>query len=304
MSEQAVEAHRHHLSRDYARGLSETLAKHLSLDACRHGYMLYFNTDLYVGNSLEVYGEWTEVESQLFEQIVKPGMTVLEAGSNVGAHTVSLAKLAGPAGKLYAFEPQRRIFQIMCANLALNDIGNVYAYQMGLGSEAGKMFLAPADYTAKDNFAGLSLARTGIEQVEIGTIDSFELAALDFLKIDVEAMEMEVLKGGTATIARHRPMIFIENDRVDGSSSIIETLFGMHYRCWWHISAPYNKHNYFQQSQDVWRGLGESNNMICVAAERCTPEMLAILAPYPEAQDASETWETVLKGRTRLEATP
>jgi FkbM family methyltransferase len=266
--------------------------------------MLYFNTDLYVGNSLEVYGEWAEVESQLFEKLVQPGMIVVEAGSNVGSHSLALARLAGPTGRLYAFEPQRRLFQALCANFALNDIGNAYAYQAGLGKEAGKMFLAPADYTEKTNFAGLSLRDDGLEEVEVRTIDSFELPTLDFLKIDVEAMEVAVLEGAAKSIARSRPLIFVENDRVEGSGSVIETLFGMGYRCWWHIANPFNRHNYFAQSQDVWGGLGESNNMICIATDQCTPELLAIVESYPEATDPHETWETALKGRTRITAAP
>src|SRR6185312_4051355 len=85
-----------------------------------HGPMLALRGDQYVTRSLELYGEFSGLEARLFEQIVKPGVSVVEAGANIGAHTVHLARLCAPA-PLYAFEPQQRVFQILCANLALND---------------------------------------------------------------------------------------------------------------------------------------------------------------------------------------
>ena len=99
--------------RERADFFGEILPEHLNLKACRHGLMLYFNTDLYVGDSITKYGEWAEVETELFSKLVQPGMTVVEAGANIGTHTLALANMVGPAGRVYAFEPQRRIFQLL-----------------------------------------------------------------------------------------------------------------------------------------------------------------------------------------------
>ena len=85
------------------------------LKQCRHGAMLYLVTDQYIGQSLDRYGEYSEGEIDLFRQLVRPGATILEIGANLGTHTVFLAKAAGPGGTLHAFEPQRVIFQILCA---------------------------------------------------------------------------------------------------------------------------------------------------------------------------------------------
>jgi len=75
--------------------------------------MLYSARDRYVGVSLDRYGELAELEAQLLTGLVKPGMLVVEAGSNIGAHTVHLAKLVGENGGVVAFEAQRVIFQIL-----------------------------------------------------------------------------------------------------------------------------------------------------------------------------------------------
>src|SRR5437870_1047961 len=92
---------------------------HLQLRRCRHGLMLYNLNDTYIGAMLEKYGEFSEGETDVFHQLVRPGMTVVEVGANVGAHTLSIARLVGPQGRVLAFEPQRSIFQMLCANLAM-----------------------------------------------------------------------------------------------------------------------------------------------------------------------------------------
>ena len=106
--------------------------------ACRHGTMLYNVNDAYVGKSFELYGEFSQGETELFGQILEPGNIVLEVGANIGAHTLFLAKAVGPQGAVLAFEPQRVVFQTLCANMALNSITNVRCQQAALGRGAGQ----------------------------------------------------------------------------------------------------------------------------------------------------------------------
>ncbi len=88
--------------------------KILNLKECRHGQMLYIRNDIYIGRSLDLYSEFSEGEVILFRQLIKKGDVVIEAGANIGAHTIAIAKIIGPAGKIIAYEPQRFIFQILC----------------------------------------------------------------------------------------------------------------------------------------------------------------------------------------------
>src|SRR5882724_629800 len=70
----------------------------VALKQCRHGPMLYLRRDRFVGRSLDLYGEFSELEARVFDQILAPGAAVIEVGANIGANTVHLAKLVGPNG--------------------------------------------------------------------------------------------------------------------------------------------------------------------------------------------------------------
>lgn len=82
----------------------------------RLGPMLANRNDRYVGQSILAYGEFSEGEAQMFRQLVGSGDVVIEAGANIGAHTLLLSRLVGATGLVYAYEPQRIVFQTLCGN--------------------------------------------------------------------------------------------------------------------------------------------------------------------------------------------
>ncbi|HXR88296.1 MAG TPA: FkbM family methyltransferase [Stellaceae bacterium] len=232
----------------------------LRIKRCRRGPMMYFPADLYVGRSLDLYGEFSEGEVELFTQIVKPGMLVVDVGANIGAHTVFFAKTVGPEGRVLAVEPQRILYQILCANLALNLIGNTFVRQAGLGSAPGSIQVPPINYAGSFNFGGVSLGNfTEGEQVPVITLDSLALPACHVLKIDVEGMESEVLQGGRDTLARHRPLLYVENDRPEKSAALIALLFELDYRLFWHLPPLFHADNFAGHAENVFSTIVSAN---------------------------------------------
>ena len=232
--------------------------------ACRYGTLLYNIHDVYVGRSLDLYGEWSEGEVTLFRQIVAAGQTVLEVGANIGAHTVVLAELVGDRGQVLAFEPQRIIYQTLCANLALNSIPNVRTFYAACGKAPGEIVVPLLDYHRENNFGGVSLeGHQSGERVPMLTIDSLALPACHLLKVDAEGMEQPVLEGAAQTIARCRPLLYVENDRKDRSAALIATIAGMGYTLYWHTPPLYNPENFGGHRQNVF-GRVASWNMLCV----------------------------------------
>ena len=102
------------------------------LKLCRSGPMIYNKNDAFIGRALQKYGEFSWSEMEIFQQIVKPEMTVIDAGANIGTHTVEFSKMAR---FVMAFEPQRVCFQTLNANLALNNCVNVRTFQAAIGRE-------------------------------------------------------------------------------------------------------------------------------------------------------------------------
>jgi FkbM family methyltransferase len=238
----------------------------------RYGRMWALAGDRYITGCLRAYGEYCEAEADVFRQLVRPGMTVVEAGANIGTHTLMLARACAP-GRLIAFEPQQRVFQLLCANLAVNGIGNVTALPDAVGASAGTAAMPPLDYAAANNFGGISVVAGGDagdwaegRAVRVTPLDALELPSCHLLKIDVEGWEADVLRGARATIARCRPIIYLENDRADQQPVLIAMLAELGYVQYWHPAPLYNAANFKGAAEDVTGG-ATSLNMLCMPQE-------------------------------------
>jgi hypothetical protein len=97
-------------------------------------------------------------------------------------------------------------------------------------------------------------------------------------------MEREVLEGATATLARLRPLLYVENDREEKSAALIGRLFELGYRLYWHLPALFNPQNYAGNGDNVFKGI-VSINMLCI------PKSLTIeLKGFREITSAEESW--------------
>jgi FkbM family methyltransferase len=231
----------------------------------RHGIYLADDNDLFIGRALIHYGEYSELEWMLLERYCRSGDTVVEVGANIGAHTVSLAAAVGARGRVIAIEPQPVIFQRLCANVALNGSLHVETLNCGCGAVAATMGLPRIDYGAEGNFGGIPLQPLGYPQpaIEIRVVQLDELlqdaSRVDLIKIDVEGMELEVLEGAASSIARHRPVLYVENGSLDRSRQLIERLWSYGYELWWHSPTVYNPDNFFGVERNLYARIASPN---------------------------------------------
>lgn len=255
-----------------------------ALRMCRWGPMLYNRNDIYIGRSIEKYGEYSWLEQALFAQIVRPGAIVVEAGANIGAHTIHLSQLAGADGAVFAFEPQRLVFQALCANVALNQCANVHAFQEALGDEDGTAMIPDLDPARANNFGGVSIGIEDGAMVSLRTLDSHALPDCDFLKVDVEGMEKEVLLGSAQTIAAHRPIVYVENDRKESSADLIGLLLDWKYALFWHAPPLYNPDNFAHDPENIFANI-ISLSILGVPAEAGTA-----IAGLREVRSRQDRW--------------
>ncbi|MBX9677301.1 MAG: FkbM family methyltransferase [Gemmataceae bacterium] len=220
--------------------------------------------DMYVGQSLHHYGEFSQGEVNVFDQIVQEGDVVVEAGAHMGAHSLFLAKKVGPRGLLLAFEPQRLQFQLLCANMALNSIIGAICQQAALGAERGSLIVPVADPTRVANFGGLKIeGHESGDPVPLLQLDSFPLQRCKLLKVDVEGMEKQVLEGAKGIIQRHWPALYVENDRRDKSEALIRFIDALGYDMYWHRPPLFNPENFANNPVNIFADL-VSANLLCL----------------------------------------
>ena len=151
--------------------------------------------------------KWERHSFDLLAEHIVPGSVVVEVGAHIGTHTVRIGQLAGPWGRVYAFEPQRKIYRELHHNLALNGLRNVVAMRMAIGSGATRVIEMNPRTPGNEGGTGVG---AGGDAAELRSLDSFHFERVSLLKIDVETYENEVLDGAVDTIRRNRPEIRIE----------------------------------------------------------------------------------------------
>jgi FkbM family methyltransferase len=240
---------------------------------CRHGRFLVNPRDIYIGRSLLEYGEFSEAEWRLVAQLVRPGAVVVEAGANIGALTVPLARRLGRDGLLYAFEPQIPVFQLLCANLALNELLNVQALNAACGARPDRIGVRRIDPARPGNFGGVSLDQiaggTGMRVPVERLDDALDPPRLDLIKADIEGMERELIEGARGLIARFRPLLYVEAHHAAHAPALIRLLGELDYRLWWHLPPLFNPGNHAGRSDNRFGGI-VSLNMLGMPAERST----------------------------------
>lgn len=185
--------------------------------------------DMTVGHQLISDGFWMLQETRLLEGLLPVGGVVVDAGANIGGFTLPLAKHVGPDGQVHAFEPFRNLFQLLTANCALNGLLNCLTYHNALGSQLERRerrmptmnaVANPSKSFVVDQVASEILVHYDgqgrTETVEVVRLDDrLDLRRLDVLKIDVESGEYDLLLGAAETIARHQPVIYVEDSEAD-----------------------------------------------------------------------------------------
>lgn len=158
------------------------------------------------------------------------GVFAIDGGANVGVHSIEWARRMYGWGRVLSFEAQEIVYYALAGNLAINNCLNARAKLAALGERVGEIEIPQPDYYAAGSFGSLELREmkdtlsVGQEvsydsgrgiKVPMVSIDSLQLERVDFLKIDVEGMELDVLEGAKETLKRCAPIILVETLKSD-----------------------------------------------------------------------------------------
>ncbi len=159
------------------------------------------------------------------------GVLAIDCGANIGVHTIEWAKAMVGWGSVLAIEAQERIYYALAGNIAINNCFNAMALHAAISSEAGTMKIPNPNYLVASSFGSLELRQRSNNEfigqpinyaentLEVSTValDDFNFPRVDFIKLDVEGMEMEALAGASKTIDRCRPILLIEKIKTDAT---------------------------------------------------------------------------------------
>ena len=161
----------------------------------------------------------------LRRQYFGDGVVMLDCGANIGAVTIPAGIEMTGWGKVISFEAQERIYYALAGNVAINNCFNVKAIYSAIGNPVGQEYLdiPIIDYTIPSSFGSLELRPNQYnefigqqidyqktQKVPLVSVDSLELDRVDFIKIDVEGMEVNALKGALNTIEKYKPILTVE----------------------------------------------------------------------------------------------
>ena len=154
--------------------------------------------------------KWFEKETAFIARWLRPGMTVIDIGANLGVYCLPMARLVGPGGQVFAYEPASETRRLLALGKAENGADNLHIIAAALsdGEREGHLVLTPLS-----EFNSLQGSGPG-ESVQITSLDAEEKVrnwdAIDFLKIDAEGEEEKILAGAEAFFARRSPLVMFE----------------------------------------------------------------------------------------------
>lgn len=185
-------------------------------------------------------------EEAFLEQLDFGGETIFDVGGYEGIFALFFARRIGSGGRLVTFEPNPRNWARIVENVKLNGFVNVDVRPLALGARPARASLVfPTDETARGSLLGdiqdqirqeKSAAAIDVDVETIDRLTARDLPVPDFVKIDVEGLERDVLEGMTETIARRRPRLYIEihgadpRRKLENASSVVEYLWRAAYQ--------------------------------------------------------------------------
>jgi FkbM family methyltransferase len=163
-------------------------------------------TDPYISGALVRTGVFEPFETEWTAHELRPGDTVLDVGANIGYFTLHFARLVGPHGRVFAFEPDPANFALLKRNVAVNGYRNVELVPAAVSDRTGATHLFRSDSNAGDHRAYDSADGRAAVAVETVALDRYldrPGLRIDFIKMDIQGSEWHALRGMRGLLARH-----------------------------------------------------------------------------------------------------
>jgi len=172
------------------------------------------------------------------KNLIKPGDVCIDIGAHLGYFTFELSRLTGPLGHVYAIEPMSKFFRTIkhiATNKKLNNI-TFFQNAMGADTEWVEMSIPQLNNVKKFAYARVKSTHSYLDYVESEKVknargdDLFQsLTRLDFIKCDVEGLELSVFESFLNTIGKYKPLILCELEEAKKRQAVLDLFSGFEY---------------------------------------------------------------------------
>lgn len=192
-----------------------------------NGLKFLLNTHEYIGWNIFFLGEYEPETNLILEEFIKPDMIVIEAGANNGSESVLIGRLIDSDGHLYAFEPFETISRKLKINLLLNQMEKkvtIESFALGSDTETVEFYL-PSKNASNQGEASKFKFKSFSDSIRVKqiTLDDWviqnKIKKVDFIKMDVQGAELDILVGAKNVLQSMKPVIYLEADEIQTSNS-------------------------------------------------------------------------------------
>ena len=190
----------------------------IQISETKHGFLMKLNLENKEHQRIYFYGEHDErYEIKLLQKIIQSGDICYDIGANIGFYSLYFDTLSKQKGKTICFEPASTAYEYLQANIKLNNRNStVTEYKIGVGKDSKKERIYYPTHGTAAGTASIKYQNHDFKS-EVITIDSIDslmdklnIPVPDFVKIDVEGYQQEVLEGGVKLFGQHAPIIMAE----------------------------------------------------------------------------------------------
>ncbi len=172
-----------------------------------------------INRAIFLYGSFEISETRLVQAFLRPGMTFVDVGAHIGYYTLIGARLVGGTGHVHSFEPGSAMRAHLEANVARNSLDNVEIHVQALARQTGEVGFYPSTLTSNQGISSIIASGDEAAPLMVPSLSLDDFAArlgrrIDFMKMDIEGAELQVIEGGQRLLAGAEapPMIFEAHD--------------------------------------------------------------------------------------------
>jgi FkbM family methyltransferase len=189
--------------------------------------MTILKGDRGLSRELAAYRIHEPLACQLLEQTLRPGMTVVDIGSNIGYYALLEARLVGAGGKVIAIEPVPQNAAQLRKNVQANSGANIEIHELAIGERNGAQVIYLSSKSNHHSLLPTPSAPTVM--VMVSTLDYFvsstRLQSVELIRMDLEGYETEILSGMKYTLERYGPRLLVElHPHIVGKTALLAYL--------------------------------------------------------------------------------